>query len=166
MFKFKIIKPFVEEMLILFFVVVGVTVGLLSGKFIEITIKPHLLSITASVIVIGLFLFLFSRVINLGVKAIIDYIFQRTKTGSYVLIKELPYRASVFSEKFTADADRSYGMYYLLQMKKDDKVLCFISSSYLDLKTGKEYIIKSAASSCIVLDWSDREATDGLETTE
>ena len=159
MFKFKMIKPFIEEMLILIFVAVVVTVGLLLEKFIEITIKPHLLSITAFVIVIGLFLFLFSRVINLGIKAIIDYIFQRTKTGSYEFIKELPYRASVFSEKFTANADRSYGMYYLLQVKKDDKILTFISSSFLDLETGKKYIFKTAASSCIVLDWSDGETT-------
>ena len=137
-FKFKMIKPFVTEMLILFFVVAGVTVGLLTGKFIEITIKPHFIPIASLIIVIGLFLSLFSRVVNLGVRAMFDYMFQSTKTDSYEFIKELPYHASVFSEKFAANSERSYGMYYLIQVKKGDKVFTFISSSFLDLKTGKK----------------------------
>ncbi len=154
------IKPFVAEMLILLFVVVSVIVGLLTGEFIEITIKPHLITLAFFIIVIGLFLSVFSRVINLGVRAIFDYIFQSTKTGNYEFIKTLPYHASVFSEKFAANTERSYGMYYLIQVKKDDQMLTFISSSFLDLKTGKRYIFKTTALSHIVLEWSSSDTED------
>ena len=155
MIKFKMIKPFVTEMLILLFVVVSIIVGLLTGKFIEITIKPHLITFSFFLIAIGLFLSLFSRVINLGARAMFDYIFQSTKTDNYEFIEELPYRASVFSEKFASDSKQTYGMYYLIQVKKDGKVSTFISSSFLDLKPGKKYILKTTTSSHIVLEWSN-----------
>lgn len=142
MFKFKIIKPFVTEMVILLFVVAGVTVGLLTGKFIEITIKLHLITIAFIIIVIGLFLALFSRVVNLGARALFDFIFQSTKLDNYEFIKELPYYASVFSEKFGPNSERSYGMYYLIQVKKDDEILTFISPFFLDLKPAKDMFLE------------------------
>lgn len=155
MVKFKIVKPFVMEMLVFLFVFVVVTIGLLTGNYIEITINPNFITISLIVILIALFLGLFSRVVNIGFRALFDFVFQRSKTYNCLFINELPYRASVFSEKFNKNNELSYGMYYLIHMKNDEETLTFVSPVYLGLDAGKRYTFRIASSSHIVLDWSD-----------
>ena len=46
------------------------------------------------------FISLFSRIVTIGVRALIDYFFQSVKEENYVFYKEEAYEASSFTEKY------------------------------------------------------------------
>ena len=149
--KFKTIKPFVIELITFVFVISVIIIGLLVGDFIEISFHMHLITIIAIALIIIPLLSLFSRIVNLGVRALVDFVFQKTKEGVYEFLDEQPYEASVFTEKVGKNHERSFGMYYLIHLKKGNEVYTLISASYVDLIKGKTYIIKSGWSSNIFL---------------
>ncbi len=149
--KFKSIKPFVMEFVTFVFVIVVILTSFLVGNFIEIRVKMHLLTVAALIVVTVVFIALFSRVVNTGVKALVDFALQRIKEDTYVFLLEQPYKASIFAEKCGHSHERSVGMYYLIQAKKDDEVFTFISPIYLELVEGKAYIITSGRSSHIIV---------------
>lgn len=151
MVKFKIIRPFIIELLTFIFVICGIFLGLLAGNYIEIIFHINLFTIGIITIVVLFIILYFSRVVNIGVKALIDFIFQQTKQGKYIFIRQLPYQASIFTEKFGPNHKRSLGMYYLIQVKNCEQIYTFISPSYVELEEGKVYIITSARSSHILL---------------
>ena len=74
-----------------------------------------------------------------------------TKEDVYEFLSEQPYKASVFTEKFGHCRERSFGMYYLIHLRKDNEIYTLISSSYVDLVKGKKYRVKSGRSSKIFL---------------
>lgn len=156
MIPFQKIKPFIAELAVLILVISGILFGLLKGNFIEITFHAHFITIFFFLMILVLFLFLFSRVINLGVRSLMDYIFQNVKVDQYTFIKEIPYKASVFSEKYNSCSERTLGMYFLIQAKKDNAIVTFISPDYLELSEGKTYKIQSAACSHIVLNCEEQ----------
>ena len=123
--KFRMIKPFVMELIIFIVVIGGVFYGLLAENFIEIKIRAHLLTVTAFLIVIVSLLTLFSRIVNTGIRALIDFVFQHTREDNYVFLEEKPYVASVFTEKVNHERERSYGMYYLVYVRKSEKVYTY-----------------------------------------
>ena len=97
--KFKSIKPFVMEFVTFVFVIVVILTSFLVGNFIEIRVKMHLLTVAALIVVTVVFIALFSRVVNTGVKALVDFALQRIKEDTYVFLLEQPYKASIFAEK-------------------------------------------------------------------
>lgn len=145
--KFRTIKPFVIELLTFIFVIGCVTIGLFAGNFIEITFHMHLLTLTALALLFVSLVSLFSRIVNTGVRALMDFVFQNIKEDCYTFLDEQPYKASVFTEKFGHNHETSYGMYYLLHLRKGEEVYTFISASYVDLVEGELYIIKTGCSS-------------------
>lgn len=149
--KFKMIKPFVVELITFTFVVSVTCIALIAGNFIEIIFHMHLLTIVAVGLVLALLLSLFSRIVNTGVKALADFLFQKTKEDVYVFLKEQPYKASVFTEKFGYSRERFVGMYYLIHLKKGNEIYTLISSTYIDLVEGKTYRVKSGRSSNIFI---------------
>lgn len=148
---FKMIKPFIVELITFIFVVSVICIALITGNFIEIIFHMHLVTVVAIVLVLTSLLSLFSRIVNTGVKALTDFMFQNTKEDVYVFLKEQPYKASVFTEKFSYCHERSVGMYYLIHLKKGEKIYTLISSSYIDFVEGKTYRVKSGYSSNIFL---------------
>ena len=149
--SFSSIKPFLVEMITFLFVVITVFIGLLVCNLVEIIIHPHLLTITAFGLLLIIFISLFSKIVPIGIRAIFDFLFQNVREDTYVFIRTQPYRASVFTEKSTANYGRSYGMYYLVQVKKENQIYTFISAGYVDLVEGESYLIKSGQSSSIYL---------------
>lgn len=148
---FRMIKPFVVE-LITFVLVLGVVFGaLLVGEWIEITFHIHLLTVVAVAFVFVALLSLFSRIVNTGIRALTDYIFQSVIEDSYTFLNEQPYKASIFTEKFYDNHERAVGMYYLVHFEKDDKIYTYISPSYIKLEEGKVYSVKAGRSSHIFL---------------
>lgn len=150
--KFKQVKPFIAELFIFVFVIVVVFFALLSGHFIEIIFHLNLLTTIVVIILLFSLLSLFSRIVNIGTRVLFDFLFQKVKEDSYVFINEQPLRASVFAEKFKKKHERSIGFYYLIQMKQNEKMYTFISSSYVDLCRDYNYIIKSGYSSNVFLE--------------
>ena len=88
----------------------------------------------------------------MGTRVLFDFLFQQVKQDSYVFINEQPLRASVFAEKFKKNHELSIGFYYLIQMKQNEKIYTFISSSYVDLCCDYNYVIKSGYSSNVFLE--------------
>lgn len=88
----------------------------------------------------------------------LDYIFQRTKEGEFKIIKILPYKASVFTERYGHKGEKysSVGVYYLYKVKNHNNEFCFISSHYLNLYEGNIYTIKVGALSSIIVEYSDK----------
>ena len=148
---FKMIKPFVLEFITFIFGVSTICIALITGNFIEIIIHVHLLTVVVVILVFASFLSLFSRIVSTGVKALTDFVLQNTKEDVYVFVKEQPYEASIFTEKFGDFHERSVGMYYLIHLKKGNEMYTLISSSYVDLIEGKTYRVKSGSSSNIFL---------------
>lgn len=149
--KFKMIKPFVIEFVTFVFVISTICIALLVGNYIEIIFHMHLLTVTAVVIILASLLSLFSRIVNTGVKALVDFAFQSTKEDVYVFLNEQPYLASIFTEKFGHKHERYVGMYYLIHLKKGKEICTLISASYVDFVEGKTYRVKSGRSSNIFL---------------
>ena len=150
--KFKQVKPFIAELFIFVFVIIVVFFALLSGHFIEIIFHLNLLTTIVVIILLFSLLSLFSRIVNIGTRVLFDFLFQKVKEDSYVFINEQPLRASVFAEKFKKKHERSIGFYYLIQMKQNEKIYTFISSSYVDLCRDYNYVIKSGYSSNVFLE--------------
>lgn len=150
--NFEIIKPFVTEMLIFVFTVCCIFIGLLAGSYVEITIHMHLLTFAAIVLVFTALISLFSRIMNTGIRALLDFVFQKTKEDTYVFLDVQPYKASVFSECFKSDRERAYGMYYLVHMKKNVKVYTFLSPTYIELIEGKQYAVRTGSLSGLFID--------------
>lgn len=148
---FKMIKPFVLEFITFIFVVSTICIALITGNFIEIIFHVHLLTVVVVILVFASLLSLFSRIVSTGVKALTDFVLQNTKEDVYVFVKEQPYKASAFTEKFGYFHERSVGMYYLIHLKKGNEMYTLISSSYVDLIEGKTYRVKSGSSSNIFL---------------
>ena len=149
--KFRTIKPFVIELLTFIFVVGCVIIGLLTGNLIEITFHMHLLTLTALALLLVSLVSLFSRIVNTGIRALMDFVFQSVKEDCYTFLGEQPYKASIFTEKFRHNHETSYGMYYLLHLRKGKEVYTYISSSYVDLVGGETYIIKTGCSSKVFI---------------
>lgn len=155
---FQKIKPFVAETAVFLFVVILIPVGLLCGGLIEVTVRLHVLTVALGVLLLVLLLSLLFRVVLWGVKALFDYIFQRTRTDTYEFVQQMPYRASMFSEKWVTHTERSVGMYYLIQAKKGADAVTLLSPEFLALTAGKSYVFETAASSRIIIVCSDAQA--------
>ena len=132
MIPFKKIKPFVFELLVFLFIVFFISFTILAEGFVTIIFSPNLITVSLSIILLICFIYLFSRVVNIGFRVLIDYLFQKADKDKYTFIKQLPYSASVFSEKWDKNHRRSIGMYYLVQVKKEDKIYTFLSPCYLE----------------------------------
>ena len=150
--KFRMIKPFVVEMITFIFVIAGILGSLLIGDFVEISFRIHLITISLFIIIFLIILYLFSRVINIGVRTLLDYFLKSIKEDEYILLKIEPYKASVFTEKFGGNKETSLGMYYLIHAKKNDKVYTFLSSQYIGMEEEKKYKIKYGQYSHVFLD--------------
>lgn len=149
--SFKTIKPFAVELITFIFVVSVICGALIAGNFVEIILHIHILTVTVVLFVLFALLSLFSRIVNTGVRVLVDFAFQSTKEDVYVFINEQPYKASIFTEKFGSSHERSFGMYYLIHLRKGAETYTLISTSYIDLVEGKTYKIKSGRSSNVFL---------------
>ncbi len=138
--KFKSVKPFIFEMLTLLFVISLIIAGLLIRDNIQIS--WDLLTIGVVVCVFVIHLLLFSRIVPLGIRALVDYICQNTEENTFVFLKEEPYEASMFTEKFGKDHKRHIGMYYLIHLKNSKEISTFISPVYVDFDENKKYKVK------------------------
>lgn len=164
MIKFRMVRPFVMEMAVFLFAIFVVLFCFLMEDYIVIAIDFNFLTVCLIVILLGYFMFLFSRIINMGVRALFDFVFQKTKNDTYVFLKTLPYVASSFTEKWGHNRETSIGMYYLVQVEKEGNIITLISPSFLNFKEGNVYNITSAFSSRIILSYSENGETD-IRTT-
>lgn len=156
--KFKTVRPFVLEMFVFIFVIVGIVFGVLVGNYIEIHFNMHLITVAFIILVMVILISYSSRIINLGIRAMLDYVFQHVKEEEVKIIKVLPYRASVFAEKYgrKGEIHSSIGMYYLYQVKSHRGKFELISPYYLDLCEGSSYIVKVAMLSSIIVTYSEK----------
>lgn len=81
---FKMIKPFIVELITFAFVLCAIFGALLVGECIEITFHMNLLTVFATIVVFASLLSLFSRIVSTGIRALTDYIFQNVVEDSYV----------------------------------------------------------------------------------
>ena len=149
--KFSVIKPFISEMLILIFCIVALAWTLI-GKDIEIIVHMNAVTFVAIILAVAYSFSLLTRILPTGIRALFDYMFQRTKEDRYVFIDMDSFRASDLTKKFDAELKVSFGMYYLIHLRKGKQIYTCISSSYVDLVKGKLYAIKTGCLSNIFID--------------
>lgn len=150
--EFDRIKPFVMEMFIFILVIILIFGGLLAGNFIEISIRIHLLTVTVFVILCVLLLSLFSRIVNMGIRALVDFFMQSALEEEYEFLRMEAFKASVFTEKISKEKKRDLGIYYLIHAKKGSEIYTFISPDYIDITEGKVYRIRTGKASKILLE--------------
>lgn len=156
MIKFRQIRPFIYELLVLLFVFSVGTLGFIKMKCIEIVVHPNFLFVVAVIVLliaIGRYL---SRVINWGVRAFFDFALQRVTVQEGFFEKQFPFCASSLLDTRTKDGNISKGMYYIIEIQSNGVVHTLLSTTYLTLESGKEYIFQIAASSSIILDVGEK----------
>ena len=108
-----------------------------------------------SIIGVIFFVFSFSRIINIGTKILVDFIFQKTKEDEFEFVGNIHYEASGFAPKsyysFKSLRRTNEQKYFLVHMKKDDTVYVFLSQDSLDFEINKKYRVKSGYFSGILL---------------
>ena len=153
MIKFKTIKPFVEEFIVLCFVIFTIfTVFLYTKQISIIKEKPFVI---AGIIVIAVTsIMLFVQIVNVGVKALIDFIFQLVKSDNYKFICFCPYEASIFADKFIDwSRGRKSRTYYLIIAEKEKNIYAFISETKADMEIGQVYTLTTTKHSNILIDY-------------
>ena len=101
---------------------------------------------------------LFSRVVNTGIRALIDAITSNYSNQQCTFIKQVPYKASTFSQKRKVDKGEvlnEFGMYYLVIVKTHNSEVTLISPCYLNLEKDKLYNFSIAGLSHIIVDVND-----------
>ena len=147
--KFNTVKSIIFEFIALTFIV-GILIVLLFNNFIEIYCDKFI--IKASLIIILFYaIYCFFSIVNLGIRALIDYIFQKTITDKYIFMREEPYDNNIFTGKFDENHEQTIGIYYIIYAQKNNRIYTFISSSYKEMYTGKIYTIKAGKYSNILV---------------
>lgn len=151
--KFKSVKPFVFELLTMIGVIgVVLAFSLMLGDIKIYFNKNDIFLVTGIVLVLGWFLYIFVRVINLGVRSLVDYLFQKTVENEYTILSILPYRASIFSDSNTTNR-YDCGMYYLVNCKNTNgTTFTFVVSKYLEINLNEKYILKTGMFSGVLID--------------
>lgn len=154
--RFNTAKPFIYEFITCIGVIISIILlSCLNGE-IRIIYNNDIPTLIAIILVVIWFLFTFVRVVSWGVAALIDYLFQNVKEIECVFLDITPYRASIFSDK-SRNEPRSFGMYYLIQVKIDNKIYTLVSPFYLDLIRGNNYLIKYGKFSKIICEIEKKE---------
>lgn len=149
--KFAQIKPFVIEMITFVFAVSMIFIALLSGKILEIHFHVHLLIVVALLVVLISLISLFSRIVTTGIKVLVDYLLQTTTTIQAEFVAEHPYRASIFAEENTREGVKTFGMYYLIQLKKEDQIFTILAPVFVEFKEGVRYTVTFGRTSRVFL---------------
>lgn len=149
--KFKTAKPFIYEFITFILVIASIILLTWLTGGIRIIYNSDIPTLLALILVFIWFIYTFVRVVSWGFTTLIDYFFQHIREKECIFLDITPYRASIFSDKNRKET-RSLGMYYLIHVKKDNKIYTFISSIYLDLDKGKKYLIKYGGFSKVVCD--------------
>ena len=149
---FKMIKPFVAELIAVIIQITVVVIGLLKLEFVVVSFRVHLLSITAIIFIFGQILFWFSRIVNTGVRALKDFVMQSVKEDHYIFLWKETLKASELIAKLNRDGSESYVVYYLIHAKKDDKTYTFLSPKFIEMNENESYLIRTGKSSKIVLE--------------
>ena len=145
------LKPFIFELFSLMIVTSIILICFFYCGFVEVIIKTNLLTVVAIIVFSLLLLINFSRIFNWGIKALIDLITNRTKQDDVVFLSQLPYKASALTEIIDSEYKRRVAIYYLIQCKKDDGNITFISTNYLDFEKGDKLEVYSAPFSKVIL---------------
>lgn len=152
MIKFRQVKPVVDELLLLLFVISVGIICFVGMKWIEIAIHPSFLFIATAVVLLVIVGKYLSRIINWGVCAFFDYAFQRISVQKGIFKKQMPYYASSLLDTRTKSGVISKGMYYVVEIECAGVMHALLSTTYLQLEAEKEYSFRIAASSMIILE--------------
>ena len=145
----KKIFPFIEEFLQLCFSFLLFVVLFKVAKFpLLLFHKNFLLNVFIYIALLSIVYFR-SRIFNTGIKALIDFIFQKTKEDVYEFIETNGFPASILASGKSKFMPVTF---FLVQVKKDNEIFSFLSNTPLNLETGKLYRIKSGFFSGVLLD--------------
>ena len=156
--KFKSVKPFVFELLTMMLSIGIVLIfSLMLGDIRIYLNKNDFFVVIGVILVLGWFLYVFVRVINLGVRALVDFFCQNSVEDVYTILSILPYRASIFTD---SDTKNRYdcGMYFLVNCKNTDGITStFIAPKYLEIVPEKKYFLKTGKFSGVLIDFAETD---------
>ena len=153
----KKLLPFVLEFLSLVLYITILLFCFLYSNFIKISINSNFLISMAIVLFILLGIFNFSRIVNWGVRAILDLLINRTEKESVEFLSQSPYKASELTTIIDSNHRRKTVVYYVIQCKKNGNINSYISPCYLHIDKGEKIIIYKAPISNVILDYSKIE---------
>ena len=159
--KFKDVRCFIEEMLILIFAIAFVCIAFIELEFIAIAITIPFAVLCIGIVSLILCISLFSRVLHLGFFSILDLVFQNLCTREYVFLE----KQEIYSSKFVFRKNiegREERPYYVMHFKKNNKNYTFITAYDIDLKSGKLYEVKFGVLSGVLISCTDAKTINIL----
>ena len=156
MLKYKDIKPFFEDLSIMFFCLFTVLGTFLWLNYMGLVF--HLNFVFSAFIcclwIVALFLLLyltFPFIMQVGLNCMFDFLFQRVTEKEYIFLNEFPCDGSSFSEKFDVNHNFVSQKYFLIHVKSQDEVIVLVSTQSLNISKGEKYWITTAARSHVVI---------------
>ena len=146
--KFKDTFPFVFQTLLIIIIAIFGFIGFYFGNFAEVIQTKVYWFIGPIVIVTLLTNVSFMRIAVIGIVAIFDYIFQKTKVDIYIYRETKPYSKSIVFERNLLHSNQ---MFYLIIMEQKGKKFTFISPKYIHFSKNKKYKVKYGKHSKIFL---------------
>lgn len=146
------LKGFIFEMLLLIVCITLILSGLLYNQLITITIRIHILTIALLILTITLLIYLYCKIINIGIKALCDFIISGETKIRGTCIKQYPFSASVFADKWDKNYEvRNDIRYYIVIKTSKNEHITLLSPGYLNVIDGMQYTFYIGKSSHIIL---------------
>lgn len=146
----KKLRPYIFEMLIFLFSISGVVAGLIAGKII--TIRIHLLSVSAILILSLLLLWCFCNVVKRGLYALIDTALRLSVMDRGRIITVYPIQGGSFTEKATGTGPFTNDQRYMFVIKVAcGKTISLLSNEYIETDPDKIYDVEYSKLSKILL---------------
>lgn len=148
--NYKPMRPFIVEFLLVILYIIALSALLPSTGFVIISVQLNLPMI-AFVVILSFGIFSFSRICNVGSRAIIDRLLHLVATDVYQYADTLPSRYSSLMDKFDRSGIPVVKNYYLVQMKQKGKIYTFFCPEYQELSKGHHYRVCCGRYSRILL---------------
>lgn len=153
----KKFKPYIREFAIFLFVFIILAIIIVYGGYVQIIIKPHLISYCILAFIVFSIVFSYRHIIVSGISAVIDFLFKKRTEKRAIFIEVHQSYGSIFSDRFTSESSRSSRCetIYIYVFKEKNTVLLLKSNETLNLIPAQKYHITYGKYSKIILSISN-----------
>lgn len=148
--KWSTAKPFIHQMLVCIFVYTTIAFCAIYNNVIEFHINDIFSVVIAVIFFFGVIIPQLNIII-FGIKVLIDFFSKKTKEDSYLFLREIPVRYSVFSETIDKNHNKIIPNYYQIIVSKDNIEYYLLSTDYLKLTKGEIYRFKVSQLSKMII---------------
>lgn len=153
----KSFKPFIREFLVFLFVAIIVVSIIDCGEYIQVIIKPHLISYLIMLFFLLSIVFAYRHIIRDGVSSIIDCLCKTKCEAKVVFLESRQDYMSAFSDRFTSEGMRTYETKarYIYIFYNKQKKLFLQSHEPFNIVPSKKYLVTYGKYSKVILSIQD-----------